>query len=263
MFVEVAGPQDEIDFDTRGDVDVVWVHRGAGADEVGEEHAGDNAPLVAAVRSAEWPPGQVQVFIHGEAQTVMHNLRPYIRKERGVARQMGGVDLGILAAWPHRDIPRVEAGAGGRRSYREGVTPQLAAILDEFAEHLALERGRSVHTQRAYRGDLTLLFDHLSASNPEATLADLSLPVLRSWLGAQARQGAARSTVARRTSAVKIFTAWATRRGLLPTDPRFACSSPSLVEPFPRCYGRTKPPRRWKPRIPVPNKTIQWHCGIV
>ena len=31
-----------------------------------------------------WLPGQVQVFIHGEAQTVMHNLRPYIRKERGV-----------------------------------------------------------------------------------------------------------------------------------------------------------------------------------
>ena len=29
-------------------------------------------------------PGQVQVFIHGEAQAVMHNLRPYIRKERGV-----------------------------------------------------------------------------------------------------------------------------------------------------------------------------------
>jgi NADPH-dependent ferric siderophore reductase len=26
----------------------------------------------------------VQVFIHGEAQAVMHNLRPYIRKERGV-----------------------------------------------------------------------------------------------------------------------------------------------------------------------------------
>ncbi|CPX08819.1 Conserved hypothetical protein (siderophore-interacting?) [Mycobacteroides abscessus] len=85
VFVEVADPQDEIDFDTRGDVDVVWVHRGAGADEIGEEHAGDNAPLVAAVRSAEWLPGQVQVFIHGEAQTVMHNLRPYIRKERGVA----------------------------------------------------------------------------------------------------------------------------------------------------------------------------------
>lgn len=29
-------------------------------------------------------PGQVQVFIHGEAEAVMHNLRPYIRKERAV-----------------------------------------------------------------------------------------------------------------------------------------------------------------------------------
>lgn len=84
VFIEVAGPQDEIAFDTRGDVEIVWVHRGAGADEVDESLAGDNAPLVAAVRSAEWLPGQVQVFIHGEAQTVMHNLRPYIRKERAV-----------------------------------------------------------------------------------------------------------------------------------------------------------------------------------
>ncbi len=106
------------------------------------------------------------------------------------------------------------------------MIPQLAAILDEFAEHLALERGRSTHTQRAYRGDLTSLFDHLSAANPDATLADLSLPVLRSWLGAQARQGAARSTVARRTSAVKIFTAWATRRGLMEIDPAIRLQQP-------------------------------------
>ncbi|TDZ90318.1 Tyrosine recombinase XerD [Mycobacteroides salmoniphilum] len=127
----------------------------------------------------------------------------------------------------------METGAGSYRSYREGVTPQLTAILDEFAEHLALERGRSVHTQRAYRGDLTSLFDHLSAVDPDATLADLSLPVLRSWLGAQARQGAARSTVARRTSAAKIFTAWATRRGLLQTDPAIRLQQPKSRRTLP------------------------------
>jgi hypothetical protein len=37
-----------------------------------------------ATKAAAWLPGQVQVFIHGEAQAVMHNLRPYVRKERGV-----------------------------------------------------------------------------------------------------------------------------------------------------------------------------------
>jgi integrase/recombinase XerC len=43
--------------------------------------------------------------------------------------------------------------------------------------------------------------------------------MLRAWLAAQATSGAARTTVARRTSAAKTFTSWATRRGLLPADP--------------------------------------------
>ena len=47
------------------------IHRGGRADPVGDDLAGDNAPLVAAVRSAPWLPGQAQVFIHGEAQAVM------------------------------------------------------------------------------------------------------------------------------------------------------------------------------------------------
>ncbi|GFG49783.1 NADPH-dependent ferric siderophore reductase [Mycolicibacterium agri] len=83
-FIEVAGPDDEIPLNAPPGVDVTWIYRGGRADLVPEEKAGDHAPLIAAVKEAEWWPGQVQVFIHGEAQTVMHNLRPYIRKERGV-----------------------------------------------------------------------------------------------------------------------------------------------------------------------------------
>ncbi|MFY9489981.1 MAG: site-specific integrase, partial [Mycobacterium sp.] len=33
------------------------------------------------------------------------------------------------------------------------------AILREYAEYLALERGRSAHTRRAYLTDLRSLFD--------------------------------------------------------------------------------------------------------
>jgi NADPH-dependent ferric siderophore reductase len=83
-FIEVAGPEDEIALSAPAGVEVSWIYRGGRADLVREDQAGDNAPLIAAVKEADWLPGQVQVFIHGEAQTVMHNLRPYIRKERGV-----------------------------------------------------------------------------------------------------------------------------------------------------------------------------------
>jgi NADPH-dependent ferric siderophore reductase len=84
VFIEVAGPDDEIDLKKPPGVDVTWIYRGGRADLVAEEVAGDHAPLIEAVKGAHWLPGQVQVFIHGEAQTVMHNLRPYIRRERGV-----------------------------------------------------------------------------------------------------------------------------------------------------------------------------------
>jgi NADPH-dependent ferric siderophore reductase len=84
VFIEVAGPDDEIALSAPAGVEVRWIYRGGRADLVPEDQAGDNAPLIAAVKEAAWLPGQVQVFIHGEAQTVMHNLRPYIRKERGV-----------------------------------------------------------------------------------------------------------------------------------------------------------------------------------
>jgi NADPH-dependent ferric siderophore reductase len=84
VFIEVAGPDDKIPLKAPPGVGVNWIYRGGRADLVPEEAAGDQAPLIAAVKETNWLPGQVQVFIHGEAQAVMHNLRPYIRKERGV-----------------------------------------------------------------------------------------------------------------------------------------------------------------------------------
>ena len=110
---------------------------------------------------------------------------------------------------------------------------RFAAILGDYAEHLALERGRSEHTQRAYLADLRSLFRFLDERVPGCGLEALSLPVLRSWLGAQAAGGEARTTLARRTSAVKTFTAWATRRGLLTTDPASRLQVPKAKRTLP------------------------------
>lgn len=84
VFIEVAGPEDELSLTAPEGVQVNWLYRGGRADLVGEDRAGDFAPLVEAVKTAFWMPGQVHAFVHGEAQAVMHNLRHYIRKERGV-----------------------------------------------------------------------------------------------------------------------------------------------------------------------------------
>jgi len=47
---------------------------------------GDAAALTAAVRSLDWLPGRPHAFVHGEAQEVMHGVRPHLLKERGLAR---------------------------------------------------------------------------------------------------------------------------------------------------------------------------------
>src|SRR5690606_1525178 len=58
-------------------------------------------------------------------------------------------------------------------------------------------------------------------------------PMLRSWLAAQAGAGAARTTLARRTSAVKTFTGWAVRRGLIETDPAVRLQMPKARRTLP------------------------------
>src|SRR5208337_796581 len=98
-------------------------------------------------------------------------------------------------------------------------------------EYLALQCGRSAHTRRAYLGDLRSLLAFLDERG--VGLDGLSLPVLRSWLAASAGAGAARTTLARRTSAVKAFTAWAARRGLLTGEPAARLQVPKAHRTLP------------------------------
>lgn len=100
----------------------------------------------------------------------------------------------------------------------DALPDDLAAYRERFAAHLRSVRGLSPHTVRAYRGDVTALLQYLVDSGRD-DLAALDLALLRGWLAAQHRSGHRRSTLARRTAAARAFTAWATRAGVLASDP--------------------------------------------
>ncbi|MCS5713151.1 siderophore-interacting protein [Herbiconiux sp. CPCC 205716] len=82
----VESPEHEPAIARRRNVDVRFVHRsttpGPGA-------------LEAAVRAVPWRDGIVQAFVHGEADEVMHRIRPYLKNERGLPRER----LSISGYW--------------------------------------------------------------------------------------------------------------------------------------------------------------------
>ena len=105
-------------------------------------------------------------------------------------------------------------------------------LLRAFERHLGAERGRSVHTRRAYLADTRSLLAH-AARHGIDRVEGLELTTLRSWLAAQTASGAARATVARRAASARSFTAWLVRSGRLGADPGIRLRSPKAGRPLP------------------------------
>ncbi len=106
-----------------------------------------------------------------------------------------------------------------------------AGLAQSYRLHLEAVRGLSAHTVRAYLGDLDELLDFLGVGPQEdqpvlAALGSLDLADLRAWLANQAATGAARASLARRSAAIRTFSTWAHRTGLLPNDVAARLRSP-------------------------------------
>ena len=120
-------------------------------------------------------------------------------------------------------------GAAGPRKSRP---PEFVRALEEFCSYLALERGRSDHTVRAYEGDITGLLDY-AAGMGLSSLAEIDLSVLRGWLGKLSDSGLARATIARRAATARSFTGWALREELIPADPALRLKAPKRTKTLP------------------------------
>lgn len=106
------------------------------------------------------------------------------------------------------------------------------AAIERFADHVRLEMGRSAHTVRAYVADVSSLAA-CAVERGEHRVGELSLLTLRAWLAAQERAGLARSTMARRAASARAFTAWASQRGILPSDVAARLASPKRSHRLP------------------------------
>lgn len=106
-----------------------------------------------------------------------------------------------------------------------------ARWVDDFVDHLALERRLSPNTVDAYRRDLTQLGVFLSRNR--TSLAAVEYPLLRRFLAQQHTLGFARASIARRVAAIRTFYRWALASGRLDRDPSALLGSPKVVSRLP------------------------------
>ena len=111
----------------------------------------------------------------------------------------------------------------------------MRAQLAAFLEYLTLNRNASAHTAAAYESDISQFLDfaaqHLGHSNLEP--GHLELGTIRAFMADLYRQGHARTSVARKLSALRALGRYLKREGLIETDPATLAASPKRERKIP------------------------------
>ncbi len=113
----------------------------------------------------------------------------------------------------------------------------MKAQLREFIEYLRLNRNASPHTVAAYDSDISQYLDFLGrfAGKKRADLepTDLDFPSIRAYMADLHRLGQARSSVARKVSALRSFLRFLRREGWIESDPSALAVSPRREQTIP------------------------------
>ena len=108
--------------------------------------------------------------------------------------------------------------------------------LRGFLDYIRLNRNASPHTVTAYESDLSqfIAFAGEHTGRREALKpSHLSLDVIRAYLGELYRQGHARTSVARKVSALRTFTRYLRREGCIDADPAVLAVAPKREQKVP------------------------------
>ena len=114
---------------------------------------------------------------------------------------------------------------------------ELGSALHDFVVHLDSAKGYSGNTVRAYESDLHEFFDFLANKHVDR-LENVNLDLLRDWLWALNQAGAAKSSIARKSAALRTFTAWAYKNVRMSDDPGLKLRSPKTSRTLPKVVSR-------------------------
>jgi len=115
---------------------------------------------------------------------------------------------------------------------RHQLPEEFARVLGDYERHLTSGRDLTAHTVRAYVGDIAGLLEHASRLGLDG-VAELDLRALRSWLAKQQTLGLSRTTLARRATAARVFTAWLSKSGRAAHDAGASLGSPKAHRTLP------------------------------
>jgi integrase/recombinase XerC len=124
------------------------------------------------------------------------------------------------------------------------VADPLKAHLKSFLNYIALNRGLSPNTVRAYDSDLSQFLTDVATSSGRRRIdlgvADISPQSIRVFMGELHARGNSRASVARKLSAVRTFARYLRREGAIEGDPTALAASPKLDRRIPRHLDLTE-----------------------
>lgn len=113
----------------------------------------------------------------------------------------------------------------------------LDRALLSFGDYLDAGRGYSTNTVKAYLTDIADLIEFLKKQNVEL-VEEINLEHLRDWLWQATQAGLTKTTIARKSAAVRSFTAWSLKNGLSVHDPGLRLRSPKASRTLPKVVSR-------------------------
>jgi len=113
------------------------------------------------------------------------------------------------------------------------VDQSLSNGITAFSNYLQFEKRYSQHTLRSYGDDLAQFRDYLQVQFSGMPLADISAPIVRSWLASLKEEGLTSRSITRKISSLKSFFKFVMRTGSLKKSPLANISSPKSSRKLP------------------------------